>query len=144
VLVAVALFLLFAGESAARITREVRLTIVRQHAELAFYAADAGFNRVRARLTTRQATPADILALNGRTETLYTTDENGDPVAAGTYTLTVTQPNPNDSKTFHVVSTGTYGTGRYAAKRVVAGTLFRRTQRPSRQNDWVVDTTYDP
>jgi glutamate 5-kinase len=107
--------MLFSAETAGRVVREVRVTKVKENTELAFYAAEAGFNRVRARMI-RQATEADILALNARVENLYLDAAKTEP--AGQYILAV-EKNPDGS--FWVQSTGTFGPGTYSTKRIVAG-----------------------
>lgn len=115
VLVAIAVFLLYAGESAARVTREARVTKVKENSEMAFYAAEAGFNRARARLIKNAGNP-QMMALNHRVDTL--TLDNGEP--GGTYELRIT---PDGTGGYNVVSTGTYGQPPFDAKRVVAGNI---------------------
>lgn len=134
VLIASAVFLLYAGESAARVTREVRVTVVKQNAEMAFYAAEAGFNRVRARVIKR-ATNGQVTALHAHVETLsFQSGESG-----GAYQLTITETAPN---TYYVVSEGVYGEGPFAARRVVSGTITRGGLKAN--GDYYVTTTYDP
>ena len=139
VLVAISVFLIFTSETAARATREARVTRVKENAELAFYAADSGFNRARARLI-KKGLEADMLALNGRTETLTYTDDDGITRTAGMYTLQVTSTGTPDE--YYVISTGVYGEGRFAARRVVAGTITKSGTKPNSDNR--VTTVYDP
>lgn len=139
VLVAIAVFLLYAAESSARVTREVRVTRLKANSEMALYAADAGFNRARARLI-KMAGNGDMMHLHNRTDTLVLSD--GEP--GGTYWLAVTPTGNADE--YYVVSTGTYGVEPFAATRVVSG-IIRKSGTvnsagvPIRNR---VATTYDP
>ncbi|MDB4896525.1 MAG: hypothetical protein JWN15_2787 [Firmicutes bacterium] len=135
VLVAIAVFLLFASETTARSIREIRVTKTSENSEAAFYAAEAGFNRVRARLT-KQGDDTAILALDGRAETLLL--DSGAP--AGHYTIQVSKVG---DQSYAVVSTGTAGTGATAGKRVVAGTISARPK-PKPNPDYAVTTSYRP
>lgn len=132
VVVAIAVFLLYAGESAARLTREVRVIKTSEHADMAFYAAEAGFNRVRARLIKKDGDP---LTLNGRTDTLMFSD--GTP--GGSYSVSVSQ-NPDGS--FYVESVGTYGSEPFAARRIVRGTIAVNGTKAN--GDRKVTTEYSP
>lgn len=136
VLVAIAVFLLFASEVAARTVREAKITYAQSYSEAAFYAADGGFNRARARLTTAQGkTSAQMdtmmAALNGRTETLY---DSSTPISQ--YALQVTKTGPLQ---YRVISTGTATSESTTAKRVVTGTL-QVTTSPT----FKVTTVYQP
>lgn len=130
----IAVFLLYAGEAASRIRRETRATRVRENSEIAYYAAEAGLNRVRAWMIT-QAPPDKVELLHGRGGTI--------PLAAGvpggTYTLIVIR-NADDS--FTVVSEGTYGSGSAQARRVIRGVL--RVVDTKWNGDKVVESTYMP
>lgn len=135
VLVAIAVFLLFASETTARAVREARVTKTSENSETAFYAADAGFNRVRARLI-KQGDDSAILALDGRTEMLF--HDDGTP--AGQYTLQVSKVS---NQRYAIVSTGRAGTGTVGGKRVVAGTIWAAAT-PKPTGDYKVSTTYSP
>lgn len=112
--------------------REARVTKVKENAELAFYAADAGFNRARARLVSKQ----DPSGLNGTWETLL--DSAGRPV--GRYDLLVVNLGNDD---YEITSTGTYGTGRYSTTRIVTGRIWVPTggKKPSY---WIVRVAHSP
>lgn len=109
---------------------------VSENASMAFYAAEAGLDRVRARIT-KGGTDADIVALDGRSETF--TLDNGDP--GGSYQLSVVQQAPG---LFTVVSEGHFGSGMYTSKRVVRATLQRGALKPGSPTDYRVVTTYLP
>jgi hypothetical protein len=147
VLLAVAAFLLFASETSARVVREVRVTKVKENADAAFYAAEAGFNRVRARII-RQATDPQIASLDGRTDSLTYLDDDGNVHTSGAYTIQVTKL-ASPANTWSVVSTGVSGSSTFATKRIVSGTVqvtstktvkFGNTTTPIN----VVVTTYSP
>jgi hypothetical protein len=151
VLLAVAAFLLFASETSARVVREVRVTKVKENADAAFYAAEAGFDRVRARII-RQATDPQVASLDGRTDTLTCTylDDDGNPqvYTSGQYTIQVTKlASPAD--TWSVVSTGVSGGSTFATKRIVSGTVQvtgTKTVKFGNTNTVIntVTTTYSP
>lgn len=91
-----------------------------EQSEKALFAADAGFNRVRARSLKRGdqqvcGTVDCIQILNTVEDTLKDGTET-----FGTYHLSVTRISPG---TYRIVSTGTVGTGAFAAVRVVSGTI---------------------
>lgn len=128
-----AVVLLYSAESAARAIREVHVTKIKETSEWAYYVAEVGFNRARARLIKKASDP-QMLALDGRSDAV--TDDLGATI--GQYSLKVTRTAP---QTFQVVSTGTVGTGSYAAKRVVMGTIQLKGTKYG--DNWVT-TTYNP
>ncbi len=114
---ALSIFVLFAAEVSSRVVREVRVTKLREDSEIAFHAAEAGFNRVRARLITGAADDPDndlVAAMEGRVYTLTMPD--GTP--AGQFRLLKVEKSGSG---YEVVSEGTYGSGAFQARRVVAG-----------------------
>lgn len=116
-MLAISLFLVYASQSTARVIREARVARVKMNAEIAYWAAEAGFNRARARLMGG-GTCNDMLNLNG-TATLY--GPSGQ--ASGTYELTV-ECLDQALGIYRIESKGSYGEpDRYAAERVVAGTV---------------------
>ncbi|MGE5674607.1 MAG: hypothetical protein ACM3XM_12190 [Mycobacterium leprae] len=152
VLIAIAAFLLFAGLTTNRIIREVRVSKVEEYSNQALYAADGGFNRARARIITyakgntneAKITDPDPSGLNGRVETLTYTD----PISlatepGGTYRLTVTKAD-TPANTYNIVSVGTYGTGVYEVRRVVAGTVTFTTSVKNGVTTVTLTTTYTP
>lgn len=121
VLMAIALILLYSAETSRRVTREVRVTKVKEEAEFAFYAAEAGFNRVRARMI-KQASAEQIRALHDRIDTLTYVDDEGAVRVAGRYHLQVEEMTAGVK--YRVISTGTAGSDpKTQARRVVAGTI---------------------
>jgi hypothetical protein len=110
-------FVLYASESASRAVREAQVAKVKANSEIAFWAAEAGFNRARAALIGG-ANAAALDNLDVTTSVALASYWGGE---AGKYTLTVT-PNGNGT-IFTVESTGYYGEGKYEAKRVVSGTI---------------------
>jgi hypothetical protein len=118
VLLAIAVFLIYAAESTARVVREAKVATLKTNAELAYWAAEAGFNRARAALIGG-ATPEEMEAMDELTPVvLYTSTGE----AAGKYTLTVTAQ-LYAVNTFNVIATGIYGAGKYEARQVIRGTL---------------------
>lgn len=137
---AIAIFLLYAADTSYRSTREIRVTRVKEDAESAFYAAEAGFNRVRARII-KQANHNEIMALHGRTDTLTYTDGDGVTQIAGQYTLQV--ESITEGTVYRVISTGTAGSGgAMESRRVVAGTITVTGPKPG--GDKRTATVYDP
>ncbi|MFZ5814980.1 MAG: hypothetical protein ACOY93_06710, partial [Bacillota bacterium] len=117
VLVAIAVFLIYAAEASARVVREARVAKVKGNAEIAYYAAEAGFNWARARLIGGADEPT-MLALHGHTETFV--DMMGNE--GGSYSIEIT-PIDAANGVYHISSTGTFGTGLYQATRRVSGTV---------------------
>jgi hypothetical protein len=115
VLVAIALILLYTTTTTARLRREARINRLRENAEIAYYAAESGFNRARARIITGGANPDPaldkVLALHRTVETLP---------GGGSYSLAVTSPTAG---VYEIESTGTFGQGDYEATRTVSGTV---------------------
>lgn len=88
------------------------------NADLAYYAAEAGFNRARARLVGG-GSQSEMEALNGLTETFIdTAGETG-----GRYLLTVIYVDDGSSEPYYdITSTGYYAEGTpYEAMRQIAG-----------------------
>lgn len=97
--------------------REASIAKLKANAEIAYYAAESGFNRARARLIGGGLV-AEVAALHNTVETLFS--DSGEP--AGRYSLLVTTiDGPNGI--YYVKSTGTYGTGKYRATQIVSGTI---------------------
>jgi hypothetical protein len=103
------------------VVREVRVTKVKENADAAFYAAEAGFNRVRARII-RQATDPQVSSLNDRTDSLTYLDDDGNVHTSGAYTIQVTKL-ASPANTWSVVSTGVSGSSNFATKRIVSGSV---------------------
>jgi hypothetical protein len=99
----------------------VRVTKVKENADAAFYAAEAGFNRVRARII-RQATDSQVASLDGRADSLTYLDDDGNVHTSGEYTIQVTKL-ASPANTWSVVSTGISGGSTFATKRIVSGTV---------------------
>jgi hypothetical protein len=115
VLVGIAVLLVLAGTAASRISREARVTKLEEHAEAAYHAAEAGFNRVRSLAVRCDGSPA---SLDGHSETLTFLDETGAAQTGGRYQITVIGTGPWD-----VTAIGFYGSGAFTATRVVKGTV---------------------
>lgn len=111
-LLGIALFLIYTAESSARSVREARIARLKANAEMAQYAAEAGFNRVRARIVGN-AGYSNVLNLHGEGETL---------ASGAFYTIDVVGV---DEENFivYVRSAGVYGEGTVRAERVVSGSI---------------------
>lgn len=130
VLLGIALFLIYAAESSSRVVREARIARLKTNAEIAQYAAEAGFNRVRARIVG-----------NGNYTSVLTLDTVEITLASGaTYTLEVTGVDPT-AYIVYVKSTGAIGEGDLRAERVVSGTIQRAPSPVSTPRKTI--TTYD-
>lgn len=129
-LLGIALFLIYAAESSARMVREAKIARLKVNAEVAQYAAEAGFNRVRARIVG-DGSYASVLSLNGQTQTL----ESG-----ASYSLVVTGVDETNY-IVHVKSTAVYGEQDLRAERVVSGTIRQWVDEISVPR--ITTTTYD-
>lgn len=129
VVLAIAVFLVYAGQAANRVVREARIARVKANAEVAYYAAEAGFNRARAKIIGRS--PAGALGLNGQGESL---------APGGTYLLAVTYDDARSC--YQINSEGRYGQGRLEAIRTVSGCV-RITATPPSPQPYRVHTIYD-
>lgn len=131
---------LISAEATARLTREARIARLTANAQQAHYAAEAGFNQVRALLVACDGDPA---TLDGTEGTLTYTDESGEQHDAGQYTIEVGGTGP-----YRIRSTGRSGSGQYQATRVLQGqTDAQREQIDPATNACLyrkVTTTYDP
>lgn len=138
VLIGIAILLVFAGEVSSRVSREARVTKVRENSEMAFYAAEAGFNRVRARLI-KKANDIQMMELDDDRGQLFY-DDNGTQRLAGEYEIQIVSLDPEIE--YRVTVTGTYGQDTYQTKRIVAGTI--RVTGTKSNGDNRVATTYTP
>lgn len=117
VLLAIALFLIYAAESSARVVREARVAKVKSSSEIAYYAAEAGFNWARARLVGG-GDQAQMEDLDGQTEAFVDTMGQN----SGAYTIQITTVDAANG-IYHISSTGTFGKEPYQATRLVSGTV---------------------
>ncbi len=131
VLLAITVFLLYAAESSARTVREARIATLKTNAEIAQAAAEAGFNRVRARIVGNAVYGA-TMSLDNTSVTLP---------SQATYTLDLTPLDPTNYA-IHVKSTGVYGTGKLRTERVVSGSIQRDNDPPYTPPRRTI-TTYD-
>lgn len=119
VLLVIALVLLYTMTTTSRLRREAQINRLRENSEIANYAAEAGFNRARARIITRakDAPAGDLVqALDQFTETIP---------GGGTYALTISPvpPTGTNLSAYRIDVTGTFGSGAFAATRFVRGTV---------------------
>lgn len=95
--------------------REAKIGTVLTNAEIAYWAAEAGFNRARARLV------GGDLALDGWSAEETLLDSTGKEL--GWYAVSVTA-DPAIPEHLHIVATGEYGVGILRAQRVITGTIW--------------------
>lgn len=145
VLVTIAILLLAITEISGRAVREMRIVRVRTATEQAYYAAEAGFNRIAAQISRTGSVrsgyldPIDPTQPHSTTENL-TTLVDGEPVVVGGYTITVSKVANN---VYHVVSQG-WEQGQ-EAKRYIAGTITNYgTRKIGTQTYYRVHIVYDP
>lgn len=144
VLVAIMVLLLFAGESATRVSREARLARIKENAEVAYFAAETGFFRVRARLETGAGDATDangidkVRVLEGRSFDVALPD--------GTQAHYLLERISKDagSGIYDVTSVGTYGNEPFQARRIVKGRLWVVGGSLSTPSYYMVQTQLDP
>lgn len=142
VLIAIMVLLLFAGESATRVSREARLARIKENAEIAYFAAETGFFRVRARLETGAGDVTDangidkVRVLEGRSFDVSLPD--------GTQAHYLLEQVDAGSGEYYVTSVGTYGKEPFQARRIVRGRLWITGPSTSTPNYYVVQTQLDP
>jgi hypothetical protein len=128
---------MIAWSAALRVSREARITKLEEHAELAYQAAESGFNRVRSQAVRCGGNPA---SLDGHSETLTYTGESGGSLNAGSYSLTVSGTGPWD-----ITSVGTYGNAPLDATRVIKGRISASIKKVGGVCQYyIVTTTYTP
>lgn len=115
--------------------REAQVAKVKANAEIAYYAAEAGFNWARARLVGG-GDQTQMEALDGQGETFVDTMGN----QGGSYTIQITTVDPALGE-YEIISTGVFGIGKYQATRRVGGTV--RWIEPTDPTPRAVHTNYD-
>ena len=125
----IALFLLYATEAASRSTQEARIAKLKVHAEKAYYAAEAGFNRVRAAVVACK--PYATVTTPPISNYSVTLDE-------ATVSVAVIGLSEVPFR-IQITSSATYGASPWDVTRTVSGTVERLSGTPPCKTR----TTYD-